>query len=261
MANGVELTATLAKSWAKSSSDVYNDTIKTARDMGNLRLNYSRLNMITTLSENETEDWFSFKSLSKGKLRLSAINVSALQDKSKDVSQDDIDNAASDYEKATADFKAKGLRVEIYTKQGYRDKMIATNDDSKSKEYAAFEKMMKGEFDAGKGTYYIHVTTQDGKPVKKDTLYALQVQMGDTYKHDYVTKETAVNHKGLSEGQIQQKKNEEQMNSSMTNATTNSGILSAQGASDLLAAGYTNMATINRASSAGTAARILNLVT
>ena len=85
--------------------------------------------------------------------------------------------------------------------------------------------------------------------------------MGDTYKHDYVTKETAVSHKGLSEGQIQQKKNEEQMNSSMTNATTNSGILSAQGASDLLAAGYTNMATINRASSAGTAARILNLVT
>lgn len=51
------------------------------------------------------------------------------------------------------------------------------------------------------------------------------------------------------------------MNSSMTNATTNSSILSAQGASDLLAAGYTNMATINRASSANTAARILNLVT
>ena len=48
MANGVELTATLAKSWSKSSSDVYIDTIKTARDMGNLRLNYSRLNMITT---------------------------------------------------------------------------------------------------------------------------------------------------------------------------------------------------------------------
>ena len=40
-----------------------------------------------------------------------------------------------------------------------------------------------------KGWYYVHVTTEDGEPVDDDTLYALQLQMGDTYKHDYMTHE------------------------------------------------------------------------
>ena len=39
------------KSWQKTSMDTYADSIRNARDMGQARLNHSRLNMITTLSE------------------------------------------------------------------------------------------------------------------------------------------------------------------------------------------------------------------
>lgn len=70
-------TSTNVKSWEKTTTDTYADTIRTARDMGQARLNYSRLNMITTLSENELEDWFSFTVTSRGKLRLTAVNLSA----------------------------------------------------------------------------------------------------------------------------------------------------------------------------------------
>lgn len=253
--------STTAKVWEKSTQDTYADSIRTARDMGQVRLNYSRLNMVTTLSKNEREDWFSFTVTSRGKLRLSAVNLSeaSKSDKDKETSAtDELDNAATDFQKAIDKFKAQGLKVEVYQYQNNRQTLLATNDESKSKQYEAFEQMMRGEYALKKGgKFYIHVTTKDGKPADEDTLYALQLQMGDTYKHDYITKEQSLDHTGISDGDLALARAEEAMN----NVTANSKVLAAQSASNLLSIGYTNMATMRENTGKNPAARILNLLT
>ncbi|MBR1778522.1 MAG: hypothetical protein IJ752_08090 [Alphaproteobacteria bacterium] len=248
------------KSWSKTSTDTYADSIRTARDMGQARLNYSRLNMITTLSENETEDWFSFTTTSRGKLRLTAINLTAAskdKDSSKTTATDELEEAANNYEKAIEQFRGQDLKVEIYQYVSNRQTLVATNEEGKGKQTEAFEQMMRGQYQvAKKGTYYVHVTTKDGKPISEDTLYALQVQLGDKYTNDYVTQEQSIDHTGMTKGDIALAKAEEAVSS----ATASGNVLAAQGASNLLSAGYTNMATLRQNMGKTAAARIFNLI-
>lgn len=246
MSNTIELTATQVKSYGKSSSDIYSESIDNARDMGNLRVNKTRLNLVTTLNKKETEDWFSFKSFNDGKLRLSAINVSVLDkdNEKKDVNAilDSTTNDASEETKAM--LYGKELRIEVYTKQGNRSNLVASNDEDNEKAYKIFKSMVDGEYKASKGTtYYVHVTTPDGKPSKEDTLYALQVQMGDKYTENYTTQEQAVDYEKLSSAEIAQKQAEEQQNSLFSGYT--GGLLATQSASDILSDGYNNLALIN----------------
>ncbi|MCQ2965290.1 MAG: hypothetical protein MJ250_00935 [Alphaproteobacteria bacterium] len=244
--NSIELTATQVKAFGKSSSDIYSESIDNARDIGNLRVNKTRLNLITTLNKKENEDWFSFKSFNDGKLRFSAINVSEIDDenKKKDVNALLDSNNEDAGEDIKAMFYGKGLRVEIYTKQGNRSNLIASNDEKNEKAFDAFKSMLDGEFKASKGqTYYVHVTTTDGKPSKEDTLYALQVQLGNKYTENYTVKEQAVDYENLSSAEIAQRQAEEQQSSLLTGYT--GGLLSQQGADDILSDGYNNMATIN----------------
>lgn len=251
------------KSWEKTSIDTYTDSIRNARDMGQARLNHSRLNMITTLSEKETEDWFSFTTTSRGKLRLTAINISAAQkeNKDKDLSKttatDELEEAASNYEKAIEQFRGQDLKVEVYQYVNNRQTLIATNEEGKGKQTEAFEQMMRGQFDVTKkGTFYVHVTTKDGKPVSEDTLYALQVQLGDKYKHDYITQEQSIDHTKVTKADIALAKAQEAMGS----ATASGKVLAGQAAANLLATGYTNMATLQQQSSSSSAARILSIL-
>lgn len=253
---------TNVKSWEKTSRDTYADSIRNARDIGQARLNYSRLNMVTTLSKNETEDWFSFTTTSRGKLRLTAINISAAEkDSEKDLSKttatDELEEAASNYEKAIEQFRGQDLKVEVYQYVNNRQTLIATNEKGNQKQTEAFEKMMRGQFDVTKkGTFYIHVTTKDGKPVSEDTLYALQVQLGDKYKHDYVTQEQSIDHTKMTKSDIALAKAQD----SLSSATVSSSLLSAQGACNLLSAGYTNMATLQQSSKGSSAARIFSII-
>ena len=253
--------ATLAKSWEKTTKDTYADSIRNARDMGQARLNYSRLNMVTTLSKNETEDWFSFTTTSRGKLRLTAINVSAAQkDNEKSAKEtnldDELEDAVNNYEKAIEQFRGQDLKVEVYQYVNNRQTLVATNEEGKGKQTEAFEKLMRGQFDVSrKGTFYVHVTTKDGKPVKEDTLYALQVQMGDKYKHDYTTQEQSIDHTKMTKADMALAKAQDAIGS----ATASSQVLAGQSAANMLAAGYTNMATLNQKSTS-TAARIFSLL-
>lgn len=236
------------KSWKKTSVDTYADSIKNARDMGQARLNYSRLNMVTTLSKNETEDWFSFTTTSRGKLRLTAINISAAQkenkkDLSKTTASDELEEAASNYEKAIEQFRGQDLKVEVYQYVNNRQTLVATNEEGKGKQTEAFEQMMRGQFNvAKKGTYYVHVTTKDGKPVSEDTLYALQVQLGDKYKNDYITQEQSIDHTKMTKRDMALANAQ----SALSTAAVNSKVLAMQNASNLLAIGYTNLATIQQ---------------
>ncbi len=254
-------TSTNVKSWEKTTTDTYADSISTARDMGQARLNYSRLNMITTLSENETEDWFSFTVTSRGKLRLTAVNLSAAnEEKGKDetTATDELDAAANDFEKAIEQFKGQGLKVEIYQYVNNRQTLIATNEEGKGDQTEAFEQLMRGEYQVkkGGGKFYVHVTTKDGNPVSEDTLYALQVQLGDKYEHDYITQEQSIDHTQMTQGDIALAKAEATVGS----VTASGSVLAAQGACDILSAGYTNLATLRASKDDSAANRILSLL-
>lgn len=258
MVTSVNAAGQTVKVWEKKTTDTIADSIQNARDIGQIRLNYSRLNLVTTLSKNEREDWFKFNVVSPGKLRLTAVNLSAKDDDgNKTNTEDTLEDAISDYEKAIESFKAKGLRVEVYTYKNNRQTLVATNNDKQKKEYATFENMMRGtERVTQKGTYYIRVTTQDGKPVKDDQLYALQLQMGDTYKHDYMTQEMAVDHTNVSDGDIALAKAE----AAYSAAASSASILNAQSAMSILSAGYNNMAMIQESSSKNKAAQLFSLL-
>lgn len=258
-----DTTTSYVKAWDKTSVDIYDESISNARDIGQIRLNYSRLSLVTTLSKNEREDWFKFNVVSRGNLRLSAVNLSASSDKAdetdKTTATDALEDAKNDYQAAIDSFKGKGLRVEVYTYKNNRQTLVATNDESQSKQYEAFEQMMRGEYkipaSAG-GWYYIHVTTEDGNPVDDDTLYALQLQMGDTYQHDYLTQEQSIDHTNVTDSDIAMAKVEE----ALSNATTSSSILSGQSASSMLSAGYTNMATIRSMTGKSKASQLFSLL-
>lgn len=238
----MELTATQVKAFGKQTSDVYDEKLTNARDIGKISVNKARLNAISTLAKGETEDWFSFDVLSKrGSIKLRGVNVSELQKQQDKVTLDDVEKAA---EKSESNLRGKGLRIEIYTKQGNRETLVATNDKSKKKENTAFEQMVNGEFKTGPGRYYIHIASEDGKPAKEDTLYALQVQMGDTYTQDYTTKEASVNYADLTEKQIQAKIRSERGESVSSNSQFSGKSLMASSATSILASGYTNLANM-----------------
>lgn len=251
----VGTTDTNIKSWEKTSTDTYADSIKNARDIGQARLNYSRLNMVTTLSENEREDWFSFTVTSRGQLRLTAINVSEADKdqngkktgKTKETSLDEeLEETLNDYEKAIDQFKGQNLKVEIYQYVNNRQTLVATNEEGKGKQTEAFEQMMRGQFEVPKkGTYYIHVTTKDGKPASEDTLYALQVQLGDKYKNDFVTQEQSIDHTKMTDRDFAYIKAQDTLSS----VTVSANVLAGQAAASLLSAGYTNMAKLTQSSS------------
>ncbi|MCQ2914976.1 MAG: hypothetical protein MJ247_07270 [Alphaproteobacteria bacterium] len=278
MSEYVEIKASLPKAYSKSSSDIYDEQLKNARDVGNLHMNRSRLNVITTLSKGEKEDWFKTTAYNNGKFRLSAINVSKL-DKENDVDSvlnsdgtsmtssaesaplTDVEKkieelkkiANPDYEpeKKTdpkAMMKGQNLRVEVYVMKGNRQVLVATNDDSDSKNYKNFEDMVNGDYKVQRGTeLFIHVATEDGKRVDDDTLYALQFQMGTKYTENYTTKETTLDH-DMSQAKLQQKINAERVeNSEML--TTSGASLALSGANDILSDGLLNLDNIKNGNS------------
>ena len=118
--------------------------------------------------------------------------------------------------------------------------------------------MMRGQFEnSKKGTYYVHVTTKDGKPVKEDTLYALQVQLGDKFTNDYVTQEQSIDHTDMTKADMALA----QAQDAIQSATANGSVLAAQGAADLLATGYTNMAVLQQNTGKSAAAKIFSILT
>lgn len=278
MSDYVEIKASLPKSFTKSSSDIYDEQLKNARDVGNLHVNRSRLNVITTLSKGEKEDWFKTTAYNNGKFRLSAINVSAL-DKESDVDsvlnsdgtslttaaegapKSDVEqileklkrDADPNYEPEKkndpkAMMKGQNLRVEVYVMKGNRQVLVATNDTDDAKNYQNFEDMVNGEYKVQRGTeLFVHVATADGKRVDDDTLYALQFQVGTRYTQNYTTKETSIDH-DMSEGKLQQKINAERVENS--EMLTTSGLsMSLSGADDILSDGLINLDAIAKGNS------------
>lgn len=109
-----------------------------------------------------------------------------------DVKLDDENSKTlEEYEDVVDQLTAKGVRVQLFSHNGYRGTLIADNEaEEGSEEKQAFDSLSKGEYKMNKkGDYYIKVTRQEDVDQDATYQYALQIQMGEGYEHDYLTTE------------------------------------------------------------------------
>ncbi len=198
--------------WEKSVVDVndIDEKFANARDMGYTRLNYARVTTVGQLAKYDSVDYYKIQVQSNGKLSISLRGTEKDDDKVLDLSkydeylnklkqQTDPVGWKKEYDAKKAeeanqkllDLTAKGLQLQVYTVKNGREVLVGdTNAEEGSKTYEAVSKMLSGEYRAQKGTYYLKVSRDEGYDNKKEMPYALQIMQGDSYKHDYVMKES-----------------------------------------------------------------------
>jgi hypothetical protein len=139
------------KVWEKNGRDVAVDNFKTARDIGKVRLDYSRLNVFSSINEGDKEDNFKFQVQTNNRLRLGK----------------NIDHET---------------RIEVFNNRG---RQIA-DSTGKGRNHDAYLRMISTEGEKiNKGDYFIKISTIDSTIATKDHNYTIQLQMGSTVKHDY----------------------------------------------------------------------------
>lgn len=200
---------TSAKAWEKYVTDMndIDETFANARDLGQLRLNYSRITAVGELSNNDAVDVYKTSVVSnRGKLAISVRNTNG-DDKVLDLSkyenylnelkkqldpegyaQEQEEKLKAQAEQALLETTAPGMKIEVYFTDKYgRQHLIANSAAEKdSKEYENMSAMLKGEYLAQQGNYHVKVMRDEDTPASEKMSYALQLNMGSGFKHDYV---------------------------------------------------------------------------
>jgi hypothetical protein len=148
----------------KDSRDVKVDTNATARDVGRLQENTSRLNLFSSLSSGgDSVDVYRFKVVTTAKTTIGVLNESlAVEDK---------------------------LRYQVFNKATGR--VIAdSGDDGEARQ--TWEALRDGNFELNSGDYVLRVSRASNVGPDRDAefSYALQISQG-TYTSDYDTIERA----------------------------------------------------------------------
>lgn len=193
--------------WEKNAKDVNNidETYANARDLGYVRLNYSRLTAVGKLSAKyDSSDMYKVTVQSNGKMAISLRDDSA-DDKVLDLSKydqaykellkqtdpDAYDALIAKEDEETAkqkllSYTAPGMKVEVFQSKNGRQVLVG---DSSAKEDTDLRKnldsMLTGDYKATKGDYYIKVSRDESMADTKEMSYAMQVSMGDKFKHEY----------------------------------------------------------------------------
>lgn len=150
--NAVDEADKRIKTWSHEGRDVAIDTLRSSRDIGQVRLNHSRLNVFSSLAEGDKEDNFKFQVASKGTLRL-GLNIDS------------------------------ETRVQVFNARG---RVVADSNEDTGRLYERFQRMSEQGGDTfDKGYYYIKVSRSDSKETTPERPYTMQLQMGDTFKNDY----------------------------------------------------------------------------
>lgn len=143
------------KVWEQERRDVWHDTLRTARDIGRVRLNHSRLNVFSSLAEGDKVDHFKFQVASRGTLRFGL-------------------------------FTDTSTRFEILNKRG---RVIADSKEGTGRHLERFQRMIGGGEFFEPGDYFIRVSRLDQKETTPERPYAVQLQIGTVVKNDYDTTE------------------------------------------------------------------------
>ncbi|GAB2175434.1 hypothetical protein [Dongia sp. agr-C8] len=155
----------------KTSQDVLYDNNATARQIGQLSLNSTRLNVISALNKADKVDTFSLNVATNGSTKFSILvndpsNPNPLQDSSGKV------------------------RVQIFAKgKG----LVADSDAGAGQANDNYKALKNGTFSMASGQYVIRVTRADGVDTQaKGTYnYAIQMTQGTRYTKDFTTTEQA----------------------------------------------------------------------
>lgn len=158
-------------SFEKETNDVAIDSNMTARDIGILRKNDSRLNLFSALTKGDQVDVFKFRVTNTGNTKLGTL---------------------------IADPEDRELvRVQIFSKSS--GVLIADQDPESGDAYDNFKALEAGAFELDQGDYAVRVSRMPGKDssAQNEVQYAIQLTQG-VYKNDYDTVE-----KGKSSSQDQ----------------------------------------------------------
>ena len=154
----------------KTTQDVLYDNNATGRSIGQLRLNTTRLNVISALNAKDKVDIYTF-SATGGETKLNLlVNDPSAADQEKDASGN--------------------LRVQIFAKgKG----LVADSDKTAGDAYDNYVALKNGKFDLSSGQYTIRISRASGvdTPAKNTFNYALQLSQGTKYTQDFSVTEQA----------------------------------------------------------------------
>jgi hypothetical protein len=151
-------TASGVHAWKKALREIPNQTAATATDIGWVRNNDSRLNVVSSLSPTDKQQFFKFKALSTGKFGF-------------------------------GDQTDKNIRIQVYDPH---NRVVADSKANMGVASTNFEAMKHSNYDIKPGNYVIKVTRDAGVAATDVVHFAMQMKIGTTYKNDYVTTQVAL---------------------------------------------------------------------
>ena len=147
----------------KETRDVKFESSATARNIGVLKKDQTRLNVFSSLSSGDSVDGFQFRVTTKTATTFSVLNAS----------KEDEDK----------------LRFQIYYKSSGR--LLADSDAKAGDAHTVYEAMRDGKFEIETGDYILRVTRAGNSGERnKEYSYAIQLSQG-LYSQDYDTIERA----------------------------------------------------------------------
>ena len=152
-------------SYEKESHDVTVDNNMTARDIGFLRKNNSRLNLFSALEKGDKVDVFKFRVTNAGDVKMGTL---------------------------IADPTDKELiRIQLFSKSS--GLLIADQDPKSGQSFKNFEALQAGTFELRPDEYAVRVSRMPGKDVRAedDVQYVIQFTQG-LYRNDFDTVEKGV---------------------------------------------------------------------
>ena len=258
--------------WEKQVKDIsdVDEKFANARDLGYLRLNYSRLTAVGSLAKFDKEDNYKIAVQSNGKLSISLRNASADDEKVLDLSkyeealdelkkQTDPEGWAKEQEEKKLkeaeqnliEVTAPGMQMQVYMIKNGKEVLVGDSTAEKGDKLREnLDAMLKGGYKATKGTYYVKISRDETVDKDESVNYALQMNVGGKYKHDYV----------LTEGVSDDTKNKKYTRVPSLSDYSGTGTLSAvnalqiqatkyQATAQMLQVGYLNMANIYNSNS------------
>jgi hypothetical protein len=163
-------TASGVKAWGKTAYEKANQTSANATEIGWLRNNDSRLNVVSEMTQYDKQQVYKVKAVTDGQLGI------GLQ---------------SD----------KDVRIQVYNAA---NQVVADSNPNMGKASENYTAMQGSNYAMKAGTYYVKVTRGAGVPATADVHYALQLKQGTTYKNDYVTTQVALTQDGRARAMMAQ---------------------------------------------------------
>ena len=148
----------------KNTNDVQIDNRMTARNVGILQQNNSRLNVFSALDKNDAADFFTFTVSTTAQTKLGTLT----------------DNQTDDQD----------VRIQVLNSSG---QVVADSSPDAGDAKKAYDQLAAGTYTMQKGKYVIRVTRMDDSKTNQQNAfnYAIQLSQG-LYKNDYDTIEKSV---------------------------------------------------------------------